>query len=86
MLDYYVGIIDQLNEELLPWTDEGDYFVMSEDFMRFKFRTDNELVHNKRINIPVCAILLSSVIKKEMFIILSLNYKNVFIKVIKISN
>ena len=44
MLDYYVSIIDQLKEELLSWTDEGNYFVMGKDFMRFKFRTDNELV------------------------------------------
>ena len=32
---------------------------------RFKFRTDDNLLHNKKINIPVCAISLSSVIKKE---------------------
>ena len=56
MLDYYVSIIDQLKEESLSWTDEGDYFVMGKDFMRFKFRTDNELVYNKKINIPNCVI------------------------------
>ena len=64
MLDYYVSIIDQLKEESLSWTDEGDYFVMGKDFMRFKFRTDNELVYNKKINIPNCVISLSSAIKK----------------------
>ena len=32
MLDYYVSITDQLKEELLSWTDEGDYFVVVKDF------------------------------------------------------
>ena len=56
MLDYYVSITAQLKEKLLPWTDEGDYFVMGKDSMRFKFRIDNELVCNKKINISVCVI------------------------------
>ena len=33
--------------------------------MKFKFKTDDNLVYNKRINIPVCVIPLSSVIGKE---------------------
>ena len=32
---------------------------------RFKFRTDDNLLCNKKINIPVCVISLSSVINKE---------------------
>ena len=32
---------------------------------RFKFRTDDNLLYNKKINISVCVISLSSVIKKE---------------------
>ena len=32
---------------------------------RFKFRTDDNLLYNKKINIPVCVISLSMVIKKE---------------------
>ena len=64
MLDYYVNIIDQLKEKLLSWTDECNYFVMGKDFMRFKFRTDNELVYNIKTNIPVFVVSLSSVIKK----------------------
>ena len=64
MLDYYVGIVDQLKEEILSWTDEA-YSVMGKDFMRFKFRTDDKLVYNKIVNIPVCVISLSSVVKKR---------------------
>ena len=33
--------------------------------MRFKFRTDDKLVYNKKINIPLCVISLSSVIKNR---------------------
>ena len=33
--------------------------------MRFKFKTEDNLVCNKRINIPVCVISLSSIIGKE---------------------
>ena len=33
--------------------------------MRFRFKTDDNLVCNKRINIPVCIISLSSVIKRK---------------------
>ena len=32
---------------------------------RFKFRTDDILLYNKKINILICVISLSSVIKKE---------------------
>ena len=33
--------------------------------MKFKLRTDDDLVYNQKINIPVCVISLSSVIKKR---------------------
>ena len=46
MLNNYVGITDQLKEEILPWTDEV-YFVLGKDFMSFRFGFDNELVYNK---------------------------------------
>ena len=62
MLNNYVGIIDKLKEELLSWTNEN-YFVMGKDFMRFKFRTDDKLVYNQKVNIPVCVISLSCVVK-----------------------
>ena len=78
MLNSYVGIIDQLKEELLSRTDE-DYFVMGKDFMRFKFRTDDELMYNKVVNIPVFVISLRCVVKKGD-IIHSLDYKKFFMK------
>ena len=87
MLNNYVKVIYEVKKEVLSFVDEleDDHFVMGKDFMRFKFRTDDKLVYNQEINIPVCVILFSRVIKKVVFIIHRLNYKNVFMKV-KITN
>ena len=65
MLDNYVSIVDQLKEEI--WYFIGDIywdeiFIMGCDFMRFRFRTDDELVYD--LIIPVCVISLSCVVKK----------------------
>ena len=67
MLDNNVSIVDQLKEEI--WSFVGDeywdeMFTVSKDFMKFRFKTDDELVYNQRINIPVCVILLSGIVKR----------------------
>ena len=67
MLDNYVSIVDQLKEEI--WYFIGDIywdeiFIMGCDFTRFRFRTDDELVYDLIIDIPVCVISLSCVVKK----------------------
>ena len=67
MLDHYVKIIDQLEKEVLSFADEFEedqIFNLGADFMRFRFSTDDNLVYNEKINIPVCVISLSSVNKK----------------------
>ena len=84
MINNYIKIIDQLKEELLPWVDEleeDEIFNLGKNFMRFKFRTDDNLVYNKKINIPVCVMSLSSVVKKGCFIIQTLGYESVFMNV-----
>ena len=49
--------------------------------MKFRFRTDDDLPYNQKINVPVSVIPLSSVIKrKKMLVIQILDYKNVFMK------
>ena len=63
MLDNYVSIVDQLKEEILSFEDDY-YFVMDSDFMRFRFKTDDNLVYNKKSNIPVCVISLRCIVKK----------------------
>ena len=66
MLNRYAEIIDKIKEEIFSFVDEleGDYFVMGKDFMWFRFRTDDELVYNKKINIPVCVISISGMLKQ----------------------
>ena len=67
MINNYVKIIDQLKEEIIYLINESekdDSFRLGDNFMRFKFKTDDSLPYNQKINIPVCVISLSSVIKK----------------------
>ena len=67
MINIYFKIIKQLEDEMFSFVDEfeDEKFIFDGDFMRFKFKTDDNLVYNKRINIPVCVISLSSIIGKE---------------------
>ena len=66
MLDKYVKMIDKIKEEILSLTideNEDELFAMSKDFTRFKFKTDN-LHYNKKNNVLVCVISISSVFEK----------------------
>ena len=56
-----------IKEEI--WSFVGDeywdeIFIVGKDFMRFRFRTDGNLVYNQKINITVCVISLSCIVKK----------------------
>ena len=69
MLDKYIKVIDKIKEEMLLLTiDEykigDDLFVMGKDFTRFKFKSDDKLVYNQKINVPVCVISISSVFER----------------------
>ena len=50
--------MNEIKKEILSFKDklDNDYFVIGKDFMRFKFRTDDKMVYNREINIPVCVI------------------------------
>ena len=37
--------------------------------MRFKFRTDDNLVYNQKLSVKVCVISLSSVIKRKEYLL-----------------
>ena len=69
MINNYVKIIDQTGDEIASWIIEleDNLVKFKADIMKFKFRTDDNLVYNKKINIPVCAMSLSSVIKRKIF-------------------
>ena len=66
LLNRYVKVIDKVKEEILSFIDEfeDDLFIMGKDFMRFRFKTDDKLVYNQKIYVPVCVISVSSVAKK----------------------
>ena len=67
MLDDYVNVIDGIKEEVLSFLDEfeDEIFIMGKDFMRFRFETNDNLPYNQKINVPVCVVSVSSVIKKS---------------------
>ena len=48
MPDKYVKVIDEMKEETLIIT-EYDLFVIGKDFMRSKFKTNDNLPYNKKI-------------------------------------
>ena len=60
--------IRQIEDEIFSYIHEfeDEYFAFGDDSKRFRFKTDDNLVYNEKINIPVCVISLSSVIKKRM--------------------
>ena len=62
MINKYFKIIDQLKEEIISWSDEEDSFTLNDDFLKFRFRTDDNLIYDGKINIPVCVISLGSII------------------------
>ena len=37
--------------------------------MKFRCKTDDNLVYNKKINVPVCVISLGSIIKKKKYLL-----------------
>ena len=47
MLDNYVKIVDKIKEEIWSFGDkfEDEIFIMGKDFMRFRFKTDDNLVY-----------------------------------------
>ena len=60
MLENYTKIIDEIKDQIFFIT-EDDVFVMGNDFTRFKFKTNDKLSYNKKINVSVCVISIGSV-------------------------
>ena len=64
MLDGYVKIIDEIKDQILfiiEDENEDGYFIMGKDLTRFRFKTNDNLPYNQKINVPVCVISISSV-------------------------
>ena len=58
MLNRYAEVIDRIKKKYCLSFDEyeDNLFIICKDFMRFKFKTDDKLPYNQKINIPVCVI------------------------------
>ena len=65
ILDDHVKVIDAIKEKVLSVIDEfeDEIFIMGKDFMRFRFKTNDKLPYNQNINVPICVVSMSSVIK-----------------------
>ena len=53
MQDKYIKIIDEIKDQLffLIDDDENENFIMGKDFMRFRFKTNDNLHYNKTIKV-----------------------------------
>ena len=63
MLDNYDSIADHLKTETMLFDEFEDNLVLGSCFMGFRFKTDDNLVYNTKINIPVCVVSISIIIK-----------------------
>ena len=66
MRENYTKIIDEIKDQILFIT-EDDIFVMGNDFTRFKFKANEKLSCNKKINVSVCVISISNVIEQGWY-------------------
>ena len=77
MLDKYTKIIDEIKEEILFILDD-DVFVMGKDFTRFRFKTDDKLPYNQKINVAICVISIDSVFEKRNWYYPQIELQNCF--------
>ena len=77
MLDKYTKIIDEIKEEILFILDD-DIFVMGKDFTRFRFKTDDKLAYNQKINVAICVISIDSVFEKRNWYYPQIELQNCF--------
>ena len=63
MLKNYIELWDEIKEQIELIT--GDKVIKhSKDFMKIRFKTNDDLPLNKIINIPVCVVIVSSIFKE----------------------
>ena len=65
MLEDYTELFDEIAEQIELTSNNDDKVIYYRDITRIKFKTNDDLVFNEIINIPVCGIVVSSVAKEE---------------------
>ena len=63
MLGIYKELWDEIKEQIELITDSEVKY--SKDFMKIKFKTNDDLPLNRLINIPVCVVIISSIFKEN---------------------
>ena len=64
MLKNYTEIWDEIKKQIELIT--GDKVTKySKDFMNIRFKTNDDIPLNKIINIPVCVVIVSSILKED---------------------
>ena len=59
MLNKYTKNFDEIKEQILfiiEDENEGKNVIMGKYFMRFRFKTNDNLVYNQKINVPVISV------------------------------
>ena len=57
-------IIDEIKDQVLLKT-ENTFFMMGKSFTRFRFKTNDRLPYNQKINVAVCVISLSTLLQEK---------------------
>ena len=65
MLENYTEVFDEIKEQIELITGDK-IFRYGKNFMRIKFKTDDDLPYNKMINIPAFAIIVCSIFKENI--------------------
>ena len=60
MLENYTELFDEIKEQIELITVDK-MFKYCKDFMKIKFKSNDDLPYNKMINIPVCVIIVSNI-------------------------
>ena len=63
MLKNYIELWDEIKKQIELITD-NEIISYSKDFMKIRFKTNDDVPLNRIINIPVCVVTVSSVFKK----------------------
>ena len=66
MLDKYIKIIDEIKDQIMFITEDVS-FIMGRDFMKFRFKTNDNLPYNTKINVAVRVVSINSVFKQGWY-------------------
>ena len=64
MLENYIELWDEIKEQI-DLINGDKVTKYSKEFMKIRFKTNDDLPLNKIINIPVCVVIVSSIFKED---------------------